>query len=282
MLTAERIESQHRRSLRSLAESIEHDGSLAVSECGAEIELGESGVGGLEARAQDAALIAPPQVESPAAVGLVLENLAPNQGQRSLERATRLLGRFASRALQQLVEAIEVECDELGREPVCLGLGDDERAGPIAVGGEVAAKTGYERLQRASGVARALVSPDKLREAVGRHTMPPRRQQDLEDLLGSDAAQVAGPEAARALLDRERPEQPDHGPLYRLRRTAHSPVLTAVSNRSTSGPPRSTEKGAPFFSPPAGQFVTDVPTRAFEGLVAALQVRLTARPAVPD
>ena len=59
MLAPERVESQHRRALRSLAESIEHGGSLAVGERGAEIELGERGVGGLETRAQDAALELP-------------------------------------------------------------------------------------------------------------------------------------------------------------------------------------------------------------------------------
>ena len=77
----------------------------------------------------------------------------------------------------------------------------------------MAAKTGDERLERAGGVPRALVSPDELGEPVGRHAMAARCQQDLEHLLRSDAAEVARAEAALALLDRERPEQPDHRPV---------------------------------------------------------------------
>ena len=206
-----------------------------MGECGAEIELGERGVGGLETCPQDAALVTATHVEGPAAVGLVLENVAPHQRERLFERAAGLPGRFAGRALEQLVEAIEVQRDELGREPVRLGLGDDKCPGPIPVGGEVAAKTGDERLQRAGGVPGALVSPDELGEAVGRHAMPPRCQQDLEHLLRPDPAEVTRPEAAPALLDRERPEQPD-------------PRQLRLSRR----------RGASLSSPQPAQFVTDL------------------------
>ena len=253
MLTPERVESQHRRSLRPLAESIEHGCSLAMGEGRAEIELGEGGVGGLEARPQDAALIAPPQVESPAAVGLVLEHVAPDQSERILEGATGLLGRFAGRALQQLVEPIEVERDELGREPVGLGLGDDERARPIPVGGEVAAKTGDERLQRAGGVSRALVSPDEVGEAVGCHAMSACRQQDLEHLLwvwrrrGPRGRGGARPPPSRAARTAGSPAAPS----ARARRSFPRPHFTTVSLGPTAHP---------ISSPPGGQFVTDLPT----------------------
>jgi hypothetical protein len=42
------------------------------------------------------------------------------------------------------------------------------------------------------------------------HAVPARRDQDLEHLLRARTAEVAGPESALAVLDRERPEQPDH------------------------------------------------------------------------
>ena len=64
---------------------------------------------------------------------------------------------------------------------------------------------------------RPLVTPDVLRETVDRHSMPPRREKDLEHLLRPDASQIsAGPIVRPAALDRERAEEADHRPFTAL------------------------------------------------------------------
>ena len=133
-----------------------------------------------------------------------------------LERLACTAGRFACRALEQLVEAVEVERDELRGEAVCLGLCHHELARALAVGGEMASKHRDERLQGAGRVLGAGVSPDELGKAVGWHEMAARGEQDLEHLLRSRAAEVAWAEAALALLDREGSEEPEYRPLRPL------------------------------------------------------------------
>ena len=191
-----------------------------MRERGAEVELGQGRVGRFEMSAQNPALVAAAQVEGPGGVRLVLQDLAAHEAERLLERGASAASRFTTGALQQLVEAVEVERDELGREAVRLRLRDDELACPFAIRGEMAAKHGDERLERAGDVLRRVVTPDELGQAVGGHTMAARREQDLEDLLRPHAAEVAWSKAARALLDRERPEQPDHRPLPLLNGSA--------------------------------------------------------------
>ena len=75
--------------------------------------------------------------------------------QRLLERHASESGRLTRGALEQLVETVEVERNEVGREAVRLRLGDDERSRPFSVACEVAAKDGDERLQRARRIPRA-------------------------------------------------------------------------------------------------------------------------------
>ena len=116
-------------------------------------------------------------------------------------------------ALDQGVEAIEVEIDEIGGEPIGLALGEHERPAAAAVRDEVPAQDGDEGLQRAGRVLGQLLAPEQLREALGRDAVAARREQDLEHLLRPRATEIAGTEPTRADLDRERPEQPDHRPL---------------------------------------------------------------------
>jgi hypothetical protein len=119
------------------------------------------------------------------------------------------------RALEQLVEAIEVEVDQIGCEAIRLGLGDDEFARPLAVRGEVAAEHGDECLERAGGVLWQLFSPEEIGETIRRDAMSARRQQNLKHLLRAAAAEI--PRAQRpGAFDRERPEQPDQQTLSML------------------------------------------------------------------
>ena len=131
--------------------------------------LGQGRVGGFEMSPKDATLVAAAQVEGPGGVRLVLQDIAPHEAQRLLERGASAASRFTPGALQQLVEAVEVERDELDREPVRLRLGDDELACPLAIRGEVAAKHGNERLQRAGDVVAAARRPQtsSARRSVG-------------------------------------------------------------------------------------------------------------------
>ena len=103
---------------------------------------------------QNPTLVAAAQVECPGGVRLVLQDLAAHEAERLLERGASAACRFPTRALQQLVEAVEVERDELGREAVRLRLRDDELACPFPIRREVAAKHGDERLERAGDVLR--------------------------------------------------------------------------------------------------------------------------------
>src|SRR5262245_50147505 len=50
------------------------------------------------------------------------------------------------------------------------------------------------------------------------------RKQDFEDLLGADPAEIPRPERAPRILDRERPEQPDHRSLRRFGASVHGSV----------------------------------------------------------
>ena len=147
MLPSEGVERDDADPLGALAESVEACSRVAVCQGGGEVELRERGVGGLEVRAENPPLIGAAQVDRPGVVRLVLENVAADECERFLERAASLAGRFLRRTLEQLVEPVQVERDQFGREPVRLGLGDDERACALSVGIEVAAKVGDERLQ---------------------------------------------------------------------------------------------------------------------------------------
>src|SRR5512146_968624 len=174
-----------------------------MPESGGEIALRERRVGRIEACAEDSALIAATQVQGPGGVWLVLQHLAAHEVERVLERRACIRSRLVGGALEQLVEAVEVERDELGREAVRLRFRHDELARTFRVGRKVATKDRNERLQRAGDIPWAVSAPQQLGEAVGRNTMPARREQDFEHLLRSRPAQVARPQAAAAVLDRE-------------------------------------------------------------------------------
>ena len=139
MRSADRVERQHLRALGPFAEAIEGDRRFRMRKRGAEVVLGQCSVSGVEPRAHDTTLVAAPHVEGPGGVRLVLQDVAAHQAERLLEGGASAASRFTTGALQKLVEAVEVERDELGREAVRLRLRDDELACPLAVRGEVAA-----------------------------------------------------------------------------------------------------------------------------------------------
>ena len=240
----EGVEREHLGAVGALAEAIERSCCLGMSKRGSEVELGQGGVGGVEAGSEHTALVAAADVEGPGGVGLVFEDLAADETERLLERRARPVGRLAARAFEQLVEAVEVERDELGREPVRLVLGDDQPAGTLAVGREVPPQCRYERLERAGNVLRSLAAPDELRKAVDGCRVTPSDEEDLEHLLRPDAAEVARADRAAAVFDRKRAEETDHRPV-------EASLKRAGGDRGARG----TDAHAPF-SRPARGFVT--------------------------
>ena len=150
-----------------------------MGERGPEIELGERGIGDVETGAEHPALVAAAHVEGPGGVGLVLQYLSADEPECLLERSAGPVGRLAARAFEQLVEAVEVERDELGRESVCLVLRNDQLTCSRSVGRQMPAQGRDERLEGARDVLRPLRPPDRFRESVDRHAVPPSREQDL-------------------------------------------------------------------------------------------------------
>ena len=183
--------------MRALAVRVELGRRLRVRERMLVIELGERGVGGLEACTEHAALIGAAKLVRPDRVGLVFEHLTAHQRERLLERAPSHGGRLTRRPLDQLVEAVEVELDEVLCEAVRLRLGDDEPACTVAVVGEMPSEDGDEGLDGAADVLWPAVAPEKLGDPLGRHAMPACREQDLEHLLRPRSSEVAGTERSR-------------------------------------------------------------------------------------
>ena len=72
---------------------------------------------------------------------------------------------------------------------------------------------------------RRLVTPDVLRQTVDRHTMPPRREKDLEHLLRSHSTEISRADCASRALDREWAEQSDDRPLTAFRDIAGASPL---------------------------------------------------------
>src|SRR5262249_6973917 len=179
VLAAERVEREDAGALGTLAEAVERGGGVTVSEGGIEVTLGQCGVRCVEVCSENPSLVAAAQVDRPGAVRLVFEDLAADKCERLLEGASSRRCRLARRALEQLVEPVEVDHDEIGRESVRLRLGHDERPRPISIWVEIAAQARDERLQRTHGVLRPLGTPDQLGEPVGCDAMATRREQKL-------------------------------------------------------------------------------------------------------
>ena len=114
------------------------------------------------------------------------------------------------RALEQLIEAVEIERDEIGGEAIGLGLGADELARPLAVRRETPPQHGDERLQRAGRILGLLISPEQVGEPIRRDAVSTRRKQDLQNLFRASATEIACAERPRVVLDFKRAEQSDH------------------------------------------------------------------------
>ena len=116
VLAAERVEGEHLLPLRPLAEDVERDRRLRMCQRAAIVEVRERGVRRVDARAEHAALVGAAEILDPARVRLVLEQLAAREPERLLERAAREPRRLSGGAFQELVEAVEVELDQIRRE----------------------------------------------------------------------------------------------------------------------------------------------------------------------
>ncbi len=147
MGAAERVEREHLGAVGTLAEAVERGRGLRMEEGGSEVELGERGAGGVEAGAEHPALVAAAHVECPGGVRLVFEDLPADESERLLERGACPVGGLVGGAFEQLVEPVEVERHEFGREPVRLVLGDDQLAGSFPVRRQVAPQRRDEGLE---------------------------------------------------------------------------------------------------------------------------------------
>src|SRR6266704_839588 len=74
----------------------------------------------------------------------------------------------------------------------------------------MASKNGDERMDGGGDVLRSLLAPEELGDALGRHAVPERDEQDLEHLFWARASKIPGTKRAPTVLDRERSEEPDH------------------------------------------------------------------------
>ena len=206
------------RCARSLNRSSAAAASLCAS-AAAKSTLGERRLGGVEPGAEHAA--AGSCRADPAPRRRTARPRAPRRGRaQAPARATGAPSRgLATRALQQLVEAVEVEVDEIGREPVRLRLGDHEPACALTIVGQAPTEDGDERLDRGGGPGTRL-GPEKLRDPLGGHEAAPSGEEDLEHLLRPHAAQIARPQQAARRLDREWAEQAESRPAGELAGTA--------------------------------------------------------------
>ena len=254
VLAAQRVKGQPGRPLRPFAEAIQRRGGAGVSHGVCVVEFGQRRVRGIQARAQHPPLVGAAQILSPHSVRLVLEQFTAHQGQRLLQRVPGHPGRLARRALDQPVETVEVKVDQVGREPVRLRLGDDKLPRPLAVLSEMTPQRRHKGLQRADRILRPLLRPEQVGQAIGRHAMTARGEQDFQHLLRPCAPQVTRTQRSGAVFDCERPEQPDHQaprlsfPPTRMR----CATLTRLSFRF----PRHTRRSSPGSVSSWARFIT--------------------------
>jgi hypothetical protein len=232
----EGVQGEHLGAMRPLAEAIETGRRFGVRQRRAVVEFRERQVGCVEPCAEDASVIAVAKVGGPTGVRLVFEGLSADEVERLLERDTGGACGLAGRALDELVEAVEVEQDVVSCESIGLGLGDHELTSAVAARAEVPAKHRDERLQRADCILRGIVAPDELRDPVDRHAMAARGEQDLEHLLRPDPSEVTRAERPRAVHDEQRPEHADHEPCASSRALPQPFDRTLVRHRCAFPP----------------------------------------------
>jgi hypothetical protein len=120
-----------------------------------------------------------------------------------------LLRRRAAGPPQQFVKAVEVDVGVLDAEAIRLVPCHDQLACARPIRAHAPAKHRDEGLERAARALRRMLAPEELCEALRRHEPASGRQQDLEHLFWTDPTEVAGAKRAAAVLDGDRPEQPD-------------------------------------------------------------------------
>jgi hypothetical protein len=190
-----------------------------VQRRGGEVAQREQQLRQVEAGAQGGAPVALAHRLGPLGPRLVLQHLAARQLERALQRAAHRAAALAAR--HEAVEHVEVDLADARVEPVGIALGDDQLvtdAGRAERGADVR-DVGLERRRH---VPRQRVAPEPFGEAVLRHRVTALEQQDLEDLLRLDTAELARSEDGVAGLDGDGPEQPDADEHLRLRATSRA------------------------------------------------------------
>ena len=126
---AERVEREHPGAVGALAEAVERCCGLGMGERGSEVELGEGGVGGVEAGAEHPALVAAAHVEGPGGVGLVLQHLAADEAERLLERQrARSVGSCAERSSSSSKRSRSNETSSVANRYASLSVTTSSRA----------------------------------------------------------------------------------------------------------------------------------------------------------
>ena len=237
---ARRARASAARCARSLKRS-RATAASRVRERRVEVELGERGVGRLEARAEDTPLVAAAQVLGPDGVRLVLQHLTARRAPSacSSERRADGVGSRAERSRSSSKRSRSSSTSSVAKRYASGSVTTSSRARSRSAT-QVPSEDRDEGLDRAGDVLGTSLAPEELGEPVGRHAMATCGEQDLEHLLRSRPAEVGGPKASPAVLDRERPEQPDHRPLRAPQRVAHvrprenPPILSASPGASDS------------------------------------------------
>ena len=114
------------------------------------------------------------------------------------------------RALEQLIEPVEIQRDKISGKAIGLRFSDDELARPVAVRRETPPEHRDERLQRPERILRLLISPEQVSEPIRRDAVSARGEQDLQDLFRASATEIARAERSEPFLDFKRAEQTDH------------------------------------------------------------------------
>src|SRR3954466_12959439 len=109
MLAAERIVSKHRQLVGALAEPVHADRHLGVFESSAVVACDEPGLGGVQPSPEDPCLVNAAELLCPVGVRLIFEQLTPDQREGLLEASPSNVRRCTRGALEQGVEAIEIE-----------------------------------------------------------------------------------------------------------------------------------------------------------------------------
>src|ERR1700722_4472479 len=155
-----------------LAEPIHADRLLSMLERSAVITLNQRQLGDVQPRIKNPRLVGAAELRRPPPIWLVIEHLTAHKRERVLKTTPNDARWLSHRTPQQCVEPVEIESEQMGVETVRPGVGDDGRACPLPLGGQMTTEDGNERLERAGSVHGRLVPPEQVSEAICRYEVP--------------------------------------------------------------------------------------------------------------